>query len=489
VAASITPPEAPRDRPGDLASYRAPLDHFSEYAMSVESDEYPKSDWTQMQFRGPIDYAAIAESFDDALMRVPVFNCNLAERHRGIFYEPYWYFNTHVKNRLVIEDCRHMATPPDSPGAPFDPLEFSTRFHAERTRRRIDPTREFPFRCYLVRVSDDEHIFSIFFHHSVMDPFKAYKVITRMFAGYHQRVKGARPAWADKLGMAMLERKGGYVKPLSAVTFAREQLADVLIKNTSSKVAMIKTRRVLPPAEMMGRISRRATFDDPKILEGVLSRASKNEATLNDIIFACARRVLSQWNEERGASAERMRFMLITSLTGRMELGDNTGAGLSGLNFVSIGHEKSDLDTIIRFFRDTRRDQLQRGVDIAFYHSMRRIVQSMRVFPLHIRRNFVRPIIERIPCTFYLSNLGTVWPKIVDGRQTLESEIVDVGDFSISDMHSSASIARNLGLGLTVRAHNNRFYMNFVCDRFRFEPDEATDICNRIVNEIVSAAG
>ena len=35
-----------------------------------------------------------------------------------------------VKNRLIIEDCRHMA------GDPFDPMDFSTRYYAMKTRRR-----------------------------------------------------------------------------------------------------------------------------------------------------------------------------------------------------------------------------------------------------------------------------------------------------------------------------------------------------------------
>ncbi|MCZ7585094.1 MAG: hypothetical protein M5R36_18155 [Deltaproteobacteria bacterium] len=136
-----------------------------------------------------------------------------------------------------------------------------------------------------------------------------------------------------------------------------------------------------------------------------------------------------------------------------------------------------------------RKTQLDRGVDIQFYNTLRYIVQAFRIFPIHVRRNFVRPIIERIPCTFYLSNLGTVWPKIVDGRQTMDSVVLGAGDFVISDMHSSASIARNLGLGLTVRAHNRRFYMNYVCDRFRFEQGEAKDITDRITNELINAAG
>ncbi len=461
--------------------YRAPLDHFSEYAMSVETDDYPKTDWTQMQFKGPIDYAAFSQSYDEALAKVPVFNCNLTERRKGLFFDPQWVFNRDVKNRLVIEDCRSWS------GEPFDPLEFSTAFHGARMRRRIDVRKEFPFRTFLVRVKDDVHILSIVYHHSVMDPAKAYTVVTTTLAHYHERVTGKKPEWAKALGMAMLKRKEGFIKPISMLTFAKDQLTDVFIRNTNRSVANIATRRILPPPDCMGRYSLRSIIEDPGVLAGLLKRAAHNKATLNDLLFACARKVITRWNQERDASTERFRFMLITSLMGRMALGEGAGAGLSGLNFVSRDHADADIDTITCFFRDVRKEQLRRGVDIQFYHTLRKIVQTFRVFPLRIRRNFVRPIIQRVPCTFYLSNLGTVWPKIVDGRQTMDSVVKGAGNFIIEDMHSSASISQNLGLGLTVRAHNQRFYLNFVCDRFRFERDEAQELTGRIIKEVINA--
>ncbi|MCZ7585093.1 MAG: hypothetical protein M5R36_18150 [Deltaproteobacteria bacterium] len=199
-------------------------------------------------------------------------------------------------------------------------------------------------------MKDEEHILSINFHHSVMDPAKAYIVITTMLARYHEKIKGEKPEWAKALGMAMLKRKEGFIKPLPMRTFAREQLSDTLIKNTNSRVATIRTRRLLDPAEHKGRISLRAVIDDEKILDGLLARALRNHATLNDLIFACAHRVIRAWNDERGETKDRFRFMLITSLTGRMALGDNTGAGLSGLNFYfgspgehGPGHDHSAL--------------------------------------------------------------------------------------------------------------------------------------------------
>ena len=97
-------------------------------------------------------------------------------------------------------------------------------------------------------------------------------------------------------------------------------------------------------------------------------------------------------------------------------------------------------------------------------------------------------LIGRIPCNFYISNLGTVWPKIVDGKATPDSIVTGAGDFVIDDITSSASISRTVGLGLHTRTHNRRFYMNFICDRFRFTEEEAKNLTNRVVQEFKNAA-
>ncbi len=463
-------------------NFSGPLERFTEYAMAGETDDYPKTDWTQLQFRGPIDYAAISEAYDRAMSRVPIFSCNLRETRPGLIYQPMWVFNKDVKNRLTIEDCRHMA------GDPFDPMDFSTRYHAHRTARRIDPTREFPLRCFLVRVTDDEHIFSVLYHHSVLDPAKAVKMLTTMLAEYHKLIKGVEPDWKDQQGLGALNRQDKFVKAISLPAFISEQMTDVLIVNRSSTMQGIATRRVLPSDQCKGRISLRHVWDDPKIPQALLARAVKNEASLNDLLLAGARKAIARWNKERGVASERLRFMLITSLRGRMPATDETGIMLAGLNYLA-DCPSDDIDEQTRFFRDIRKDQLLRGIDIGYHNILSVIVRMLRALPLKTRLNLVRPIIEKMMMTFYLSNLGTMWPKIVDGRQTLDSTVLGAGDFEISDIHSSASLTRAVHLGLTTRAHNRRFYFNFVCDRFRFEEDEARKLTDSIVRELENAAG
>ena len=464
-------------------NFTAPLDHFAEYAMATETDGYPKTDWTQMQFTGPIDYAAFSEAYDDAIDSIPVFSCRLEEKRNGLCYDSNWVAFRDVKNRLIIEDCRHLVT------KPYDPMAFSTLFHSVRTRRRIDLEHEFPMTCYLLRVLDNTHIFSVVYHHSAMDPTKGYKLFTNMLAGYHERVTGKKPDWNQAVGMAGLAKAGKFIEPESKFTFIKDQLSDVLFRNTGGRVGLIANAKTEDYHVVKGRHSLRAVFDDFRIVESLLKRAEGNKATMNDLMFACVRKALAEWNTERDYSADRFRFMLITSMTGRMKQQSGVGARVSGLNFISEEPPKADIDSMMRNFAHIRTDQLRRGVDIHFNETMRTMVRGLRWLPLKKRCGLIGKLLGRINCTFYISNLGTVWPRFENGRPTADSIVTGAGDFVLDDITSSASIARNVGLGLHTRTHNSRFYMNFICDRFRFNWEEAVALRDRVVKEFENAAG
>lgn len=451
------------------------LDPFSEYALAAESDEYPKTDFTQLQLRGTVDASALSEAHDEALRLIPIFSSHIVEIRRGLFYLPKWVYDREVPNRLRIEDCRHMA------GHPFDPMDFSTKYYALKTRRRIDLTREFPFNCSLLRVADNEYIFSILYHHSAMDARKAYQYLTQLLASYHLKITGTPPEWGRNQGMAALARGGGLVRPGSMARFTQEQLYDIWWKNRAGRISNIASPNLCDFRKVRGRHSLRTVIDNPDIIKKLLVRADKNKASLNDLLFAVAHKTLSLWNKEHDTPRNKFRFLLITNLWGRTELPEHAGAGVSGLNLASDAHGHEDIDALIRSFRDIRREQLRKRSDIHFHQSICRIVGAMRIFPMQQRTRILNPIANSIPFTLCLSNLGVVWPVYKDGRPTMDSAVLSAGDFTISDLHSSASIGRRFGIGLTTRIHNRRLYLNFVADCFRFRKSEFETLVNNFV--------
>lgn len=459
-----------------------PVDPFSEYAMLCEDDDYPKTDFTQFQFRGKIDHGAMAKAYEEAVLEVPIFHSHMIHGKNGIFFQPYWVPNFEQKNRLIIEDCRHMAK------KPFDPMAFSTQFYEMHTRRRIDLAREFPFQGYLIQFEDDGYIFSVRYHHSCLDPAKFFVVFNKMLSRYHEMVKGQLPEWANYDGMKGLARSDKVIQSIPLSKYMYYQFEDIYFKYPKKKVAHIFSEKILDYHQEKGRHSLRAVIDDPKLLEGITSRVKRHHATVNDLLMACGRKVITHWNREHDVPHEAVRLMLVSSLKGRRDKKImESGAAIGALGFVSDGHGDLPLDSLIEIFRDKRIEMLNNGYDIQLNYLINKFISAYRIFPYPMRRKISLSMVQNTPITFYVSNVGIMWPKFENGRPTMGSVVVKVGDFVIEDIHSSASITQFMGMGLTTRTHNNRFYMNFVCDRYRFREHEAIEIRDRIVSEFINA--
>lgn len=470
----------------ELQQTRIPMDPFSEIGLFAETKHYPKTDFTQMEFKGPLDVGALCEAYEEAVSMVPIFNSNLVFGRDGLQFIPYWQVNRDKKNTLHYQDCRHIAK------EPFDPMEFLDIVHGERMRRSIDLSEEFPFKGFLFHIFDDRYIFSIRYQHSAMDPLKGYYVFSAMLAKYHEKVKGQRPAWADALGMASFGHKPKHGKnkvPKKIRNyFVVERASDIAKRYLEQgKITPIESEKVLPFKEAIGRHSLRFIFDDPKIIEGFAARAAASNTRVNDLLLTVMQRQLSEWNRDRGVDRSCFRLMLVSSLKGRMELAQDVGAGISGISFVTGGIGQLDFDEMMQWFGRRRIELLKEKFDVRFNKWASLYIQNTRMLPFAVRRRIWRQVLKRIHLSVYLSNLGVMFPKIVDGRPTLDSAVLGAGDFVISDIHSSPSIGPNVGMGVTIRTHNRRMYVNLVCDRYRFRTEEARQLVAQIESGLLNA--
>ena len=465
---------------------KIPMDPFSEIGLYAETKYYPKTDFTQMEFKGPLDIDALREAFEEAVSMVPIFNSNLFFERDGLQFIPYWHLNQDKKNTLHYQDCRHLTR------EPFDPMEFLNLVHGERMRRSVNLAEEFPFKAFLLHIFDDRYIFSVRYQHSAMDPFKGYYVMTLMLAKYHEKVKGKRPEWASALGMASLGNK-----PKHGTKKVPRKFKNYFVVERSQDIARrffkyggitpIQSEEVLPFKDAIGRHSLRVVFDDPKIIEGFAARAAKADARVNDFLLTIMQRQLADWNRERGVDRSCFRLMLVSSLKGRMELSRDVGAGISGISFVTGGISGMDFDEMMGWFKQKRIELLKGKFDVRFNKWVALYTGQTRFLPFPVRRRMWRQVLKSIHLSVYLSNLGVVWPKVVNGKPTMDSQVLGAGDFIISDIHSSPSIGPNIGLGVTIRTHNRRTYVNFVCDRYRFREEEAKELVAHIESGLLNA--
>ena len=160
-------------------------------------------------------------------------------------------------------------------------------------------------------------------------------------------------------------------------------------------------------------------------------------------------------------------------------------------DLVAIGGEDLHLvrtfDEMMSWFKEKRVELLKSKFDVRFNKWAALYTSQTRFLPFPVRRRLWRQVLKSIHLSVYLSNLGVVWPKIVDGKPTMESQVLGAGDFLISDIHSSPSIGPNIGVGMTVRTHNRRTYINFVCDRYRFREEEAKELVAHIQSGLLNS--
>ncbi len=461
-----------------MAESFIPVDPFTEVMFCKDSDEYPFTDFTQIQFRGDLDEEAMAQAWDEALQTVPLFSCHLHLKRRGLFELPVWKV-AHEPNLLRFEDCRQIAT------EPFDPMAFSMKFHRERIEKRMDLFKEFPFQGFFLRIFSNRWILSIVYQHSVVDPNKAYKVLTRLLALYHEKVKGAPPKWASAIGMASLKNRGQelWKSPWhTGLTFPAQYVKSIMShtgwKRTEGRIKIrpIASENLRDYTMVRGRHGLRLKFDDWDFIQALLARAKDKKASFNDVLMAVSQQVITEWNQKRKAPNDWFHMVLATSLKGRAAIADSVGTGLSALSFVARGNK--NMDEGISFFRDYRRDLLKKHFDINAYEWASKWYSVIRLLPFRVRSQRFAKMLTSSPITFNLSNVGVVWPKMVDGRPSNDSAVLGAGDLEIEDIHSCPTFGPNTSLGLVVRMHNRRLYMNFVCDRFRFTDEEAQELVN-----------
>ena len=94
-----------------------------------------------------------------------------------------------------------------------------------------------------------------------------------------------------------------------------------------------------------------------------------------------------------------------------------------------------------------------------------------------------------MPTTFVLSNIGVMWPRVVNGRPTGESALTRAGDLEVDDVHSCPSGAPYIGLTVIARTLGGKLFVNFSFDRCHFATDEATELADRIIGGLEGMGG
>jgi hypothetical protein len=453
-----------------------PLPLAAEFGLAQESDAYPKTEYSNLQFRGPLDVDAFRAAFDETARAVPLFRAVLEERRIGSVYRLCWVVRDRP-NELVYDDCR------DRVPTPLDAVAFVEEYHRARTVKRLDLRTEYPVRFFLLRLADDVHLLSTIYHHAGFDAAGGFAFFRDLLATYHARVTGERPAWADAPAITSSAAPPRTVaRPVSTLRYFLSQMWDIRVR-VAGRVSLIASEGT---REALGRTAHRAVFGKEEV-RGLLGVAKRNEATLTDVLMAGVARSIGAWDREHGLKEDVVRGLLSVNIRTAASADGAEGVRLSGINVNAVNPERLAPDAAVKLYRDGRKDQLARGADVAFYRLLGTIARGVLAVPVRWREPLARKLLE-VPVTFLLSNIGVMWPAIENGRPTARSAVTGAGGLVIDDVHSCPSAAPYVGMLVIARTLGGTLFVNFSCDRRRFTRPEAAALTGRIAEELRAMA-
>ena len=85
--------------------------------------------------------------------------------------------------------------------------------------------------------------------------------------------------------------------------------------------------------------------------------------------------------------------------------------------------------------------------------------------------------------SFFLTNLGVAWPKIVNGKPTGESAIQHVGDMELVDVIGSVGTTEKNPLALVMRTLHGKMCLGFATGRNVISDQDARDFPKLVIDK------
>lgn len=449
------------------------LDPPSEGIFIWERQGVPQTDYGCFSFRGPCDVAALNMALIQAQVDRPHFHAHLISTDIG-FRKVLAWVQREEPVRLEVRDFQHLSAPP------ADMESWVHQQLAGEISRLLRLDREYPVRLILLRLPEDRCCLAIVFHHVVTDGGGVYDFLRDAFRVYHRLVTGRIPPWAEVAGLHAQAGAMQAIAPLSNGRFFRQVLRESR-RFPPWRVAQIASA----PDPSPGRNMVRYVFEDLAWQKALRARAKRTGGTVSDLVQAAAKLALQEWNQDRHVPQKVFAHGLAVNQRLRRPPEQIAGQGnpMSGILVPSLPEHRRDPDELLRYVIAERRRRLAEGHDIKFADFTHRLHVLGRLLPVPVRHRLLRGLLD-LKLSFFLTNLGVVWPRMENGRPTGETEIRQVGDMELVDVHSSVGTTPNNPQALILRTFLNRFYMLFAFGRHRINDRDAAAFSKLVVQKV-----
>ena len=202
--------------------------------------------------------------------------------------------------------------------------------------------------------------------------------------------------------------------------------------------------------------------------------------------MAASKLALDEFNSSRGTPPDVLYHCMAVNQRLRRPPSELAGQGnpVSVIGIPSNREDRKDPQALLRHVVACKQRKLAQGRDVVLGRVARDIMLASRVVPLSLRHRFLRAVAET-KISFYVTNLGVVWPRIENGRPTGETIIRSVGGMDLLDIHTSVGTGKKNANAMFLRTFLDRLYLVFFVGRHKVEDRDADEFSALVVRKLL----
>lgn len=292
-----------------------------------------------------------------------------------------------------------------------------------------DLFRRPPAEVHIMNYAENRRVLAAVIHHAGADAVVASEFGKAALLEYQQLVTGADiDADTPTEGLSTSRKRRVSVK----TSYWRD-----LIAKTRLAIRPMFEKPVLPagsglPSDMTQHHIKQVLSEEETT--AVIAAALRKGCSLLDLLVVCANLAIDRWNDHRRVPPGLLTTSITVNMRGRFQGIDNPN-NASLLFFKSTPEQRSDPQELARAIALARIKLFRNQVDRQFHGNIAMMNDSLRILPFRYRRRIVHNIIEHHQYSVAVTLLGAIWPKMRNGRPTLESDLTEVGDLQLTEVH------------------------------------------------------
>lgn len=444
-----------------------PVGPVSEAMFSLESPDCPRSGFVFMTFCGDLDLQAMKQAVTKTQLAFLPTICRLEERKEGLFYNLYRVPINDPAGLVVVDDFRQ--NPKDR-----TPEQSITDYFQQKTREKLDLFTHQHAIFYLFSFPQNLYVLAIYTHHIVSDGATNIGTLQSVFARYHEAVTGRAPTWDNATpipssGGRQLA-KHSYFKVYSGF------ISESLRRNKHPLIRLGEYRHFTSSKRHVAKI----TLSEERTRQ-VVKRARTIGTTVNDLLSLSVIRAI---DEVLGMPEGTLSLWIpvnVRSIVKSLKYMSNV---TTSINIDLIKSERRDPRRMMERFVSQRKHLLDVGRDYVFLRTLEKLLALSHLMPVRMRKPRLKKLFSQ-PMTIGVSNMGILWPKIVDGKLTPYTFLENPGGLDILGYDLNFSVDDAVGHGMVAYTFNGRLHVRFSVLNQCMEPEQADSFAALVENHLV----